>query len=197
MSKLKRNRPPFIEMRNPGRGGYSGRGHSATVSPLNEALLTRATVWLALLCYAVAVVTWARGEARDPIVSRLLWVLGCAFFLAHILAAFHFYHHWSHAAAAQDTQRETIERLRVNFRGGVYFNYLFALIWLVDIFAGNFKRGFLHERNRVWFLVLHGFFVFMIFNATVVFGRGWARPAGGVLCLIVLAALWLSRQARA
>jgi hypothetical protein len=164
------------------------------VPPLNEAFLTRGTVWLALICYAAVVVLEARSDARGTTVSRIVWVLGCAFFLAHILAAFHFYHHWSHAAAAQDTQRQTFERLRVNFGSGVYFNYLFALIWLADVFAGSFKRGFLHERNRLWFFVLHGFFIFMIFNATVIFGRGWARPVGGVLCLVVLAALWRSRR---
>ena len=47
-----------------------------------------------------------------------------------------------------------------------------------------------------WFLLLHGFFLFMIFNATVVFGQGWAQPAGVILCLLVIAALWCSRRAR-
>jgi len=163
---------------------------------LNGALLTRGTIWLALICYALVVVLQSSKGSRGRTASRLLWILGCLFFLAHVLAAFHFYHGWSHAAAAHDTQRQTFERLGVSFSAGIYFNYLFALVWLIDVVAGGAGGKFLHERNVFWFLLLHGFFLFMIFNATVVFGQGWARPAGVILCLLVIAALWCSRRAR-
>jgi hypothetical protein len=158
------------------------------------AFVTRATVWLALLCYATAVVLEARRKNRMERLSRILWVAGCVFFLAHVAGAFHFYHHWSHAAAEEDTRRQTLERAGVNFRGGIYFNYLFAAIWFIDCPGWCLNGKLLHECSRSWRFVLHGFFLFMIFNATVVFGMGWSRPAGVILCLVVLVALFRARR---
>lgn len=158
--------------------------------------LTRGTVWLALLCYLTALIGWARGHARCAKLARLCWMVGCAFFLAHVVAAFHFYHQWSHTIAMEDTRRETLERTGLNFRGGLYFNYLFAVMWLIDCTGWLIGRNCFSERNKIWFIALHTFFLFMIFNATVVFGRDWAQPAGAIVCLAALMALWMQRKAR-
>jgi hypothetical protein len=143
-------------------------------------------VWLALLCYVGAVFSRGRGHQS---LMRKIWLVGCLFFLAHVVAAFHFFYHWSHAFAVEDTRAQTMELIGVNFRGGLLFNYLFGLLWLIDC-AGWFRDGKLfQETHRVWRRALHTFFIFMIFNATVVFGHGWAKPAGGVISVIALLAL--------
>jgi hypothetical protein len=157
-------------------------------------IITKATVWLALLCYTGAILS--RG-LHNQTLMRTMWLAGCVFFLAHVAAAFHFFYHWSHAFAVEDTRAQTMALTGVNFRGGLFFNYLFALIWLIDC------AGFLHggklfqETHVVWRRVLHTFFIFMIFNATVVFGHGWAKPAGGVVCVVALFALRKWKQSGA
>ena len=144
---------------------------------------------MALLCYLATVVLQTRGHARAEKAARLLWLMGCLLSLAHVAAAFHFHHHWSHALAAEDTRRQTLEQTGVNFRGGIYFNYLFALVWLADCAGWLVGGKHFHETHRAWRIVLHSFFLFMIFNATVVFGHGWARPVGAVVCALAVAGL--------
>jgi CDP-diglyceride synthetase len=146
-----------------------------------------------LLCYAASVFLRAQKHPRAKMIAQLFWAAGCLVFLAHVAAAFHFYHQWSHALAADDTGRQTFERIGIHFNGGIWFNYLFALIWVAD--CAGYRRGqFLSERNKTWHLVLHTFFLFMIFNATVVFGHGWAQPAGAVLCAAVIITLLARRR---
>lgn len=158
------------------------------------ALITRGTVWLALLCYAVAVFMQMRGSMQTQIRARRVWTLGCILFLAHVAAAFHFYHHWSHAMAAEDTRRQTLDQIGVNFGGGIYFNYVFAVVWLGDCIAWWMVGENFRARNAKWSAALHTFFLFMIFNATVIFGQSVAKLAGAVLCIAVLLCLWRSRH---
>jgi len=109
------------------------------------ALITRVTIWLALLCYVGTVVFQISTRWRVSRLTRVVWATGCVFFLVPVTAAFHFYHQWSHALAENDTRMQTIERTGLNFGAGIYFNYLLGLIWLGDC-AGWPPRGkHLHE----------------------------------------------------
>jgi len=157
-------------------------------------MITRGTVWLALICYTATVVLQTSVSARAQRAGRILWAIGCVVFLAHVAAAFQFYHQWSHLIAAEDTRRQTMERVGMNFSAGIYFNYLFAAVWLIDCATLVGSGKLLHEGRRTWRIILHSFFLSMIFNATVVFGHGWARPTGAILCtLVVIALLWRER----
>jgi len=142
------------------------------------ALITRGTIWAALLCYAAATILAARRNSSAGNVARIVWTTACILFLMHMAAAFHFYHHWSHAAAAEDRRRQTLERVGFDFSGGVYFNYAFAAIWCADCARRWIRGPKAQARNEVRAWVVHGFLLFMIFNSTVVFGHGWARFAG-------------------
>src|SRR5262245_23179114 len=97
--------------------------------------LTRGTIWLALGCAAAMAVEamLCQQRPRDERLARWLWTLGCAAYLGHVLAAFHFYHHWSHAAASRETARQTTETIGITWAGGIYFNYLFTALWLADV----------------------------------------------------------------
>jgi len=160
------------------------------------ALITRGTVWLALLCYGAMVILQLRDSAHAEIRARRIWTLGCILFLAHVAAAFHFYHDWSHAVAAEDTWRQTLNQVGVNFGGGIYFNYVFAAVWLGDCIVWWLRGENFRARNPKWSVVLHLFFVFMIFNSTVIFGRGMAKPTGAVLCFALLFCQWRSHHRR-
>ena len=158
------------------------------------AVITRGTIWLALLCYVAALALRAHSGMRGRNKARALWLMGCLSFLAHIAAAFHFYHHWSHAAALEDTRRQTLAQTGIDYGGGIYFNYLFALVWLTDCTPLAWRRGLLQEQHRAWYWFLHAFFLFMIFNATAVFGHGLAKPIGALVCAATIMWLWRARS---
>jgi hypothetical protein len=158
-------------------------------------LLTRLTIWLALCAYAIGAGTLllARGRSRWLAGARLAWTLGCAFFLAHVASAFTYYHHWSHAAAYQETALRTGELTGVPWGGGIYLNYLFALAWLADVGWWWLAPASFAKRSSRLTAIWQGFFFFMVFNGTVVFGDGPVRWLGVVICGS-LNILWLRQR---
>ena len=145
------------------------------------------TLWpvrVATVLYFVATFAWLAGEER---LSRIAWTIGCAFFLAHVAAAFQFYHGWSHASAYRETARRTAEVFGINWGGGVYFNYVFTGIWIADV-AWWWKD---YRRRPGWIpIAVQAFMAFMLFNATVIFATGWTRLMGAAAAVLLLAA-WM------
>lgn len=109
--------------------------------------------------------------------------------LAHVSAAFHYVHHWSHTTASLATARDTAAVTGLDWGGGLYLNYLFVLIWLAD--TGWWCRDpVLYQRRPAaieW--GVQGFLGFIVFNATVVFKAGPVRWAGIAASLLVLGLL--------
>jgi hypothetical protein len=160
--------------------------------------LTRWTIRIALLLYAAATLTGRCGRAAEPANrrARLLWTLGLMAYLAHIASAFHFTHHWSHAAAYRDTARQTAEIFGWHWGGGLYVNYAFTLLWPVDA-ACWWRSAECYRRRPGWMvLTLHGVFLFMIFNATVVFAAGAVRWLGLLMCVALMPYCWNCRSIR-
>jgi hypothetical protein len=108
------------------------------------------------------------------------------------LASFHWRHGWSHADAVQHTARQTAELTGWNWGGGIYLNYVFAAMWCWEAAAAWLWPAALERRPRTVEWSFRGFYLFMIFNAAVVFVPGPARWLGAACCL-ALAALWLTR----
>lgn len=155
------------------------------------ASFTKLTIWLALCAYATGAATLllARSRPRWLACARRAWTFGCVFFLAHVACAFSYYHGWSHAAAYRETARQTAEVTGLYWGGGVFINYLFALAWLAEVvWWWTAPRSFA-RRSRWVTITSHGFFLFMIFNGTVIFGKGPVRWLGLSICLI-LGVLW-------
>jgi len=79
---------------------------------------------------------------------------------------------------------QTFEMTGLDTGIGLYFNYAFAGLWLVDtalwwLFPSS------HKRRSYWLEgTLQFIFLFMFFNATVVFGRSSVRLLGAVLCAL-------------
>lgn len=158
---------------------------------ISGALITRGTIWLALLCYVVAIALQTKINSRLALYARLIWLAGCVFFVMHVAAAFYFFHHWSHALAQDHTRIETVQRTGLDSGSGIYFNYLLGAMWLADCAGWPLRGRHFHESHPKWRVALHVFFLFMIFNGTVMFGHGWARPAGAILCTLALSGLIL------
>ena len=156
-------------------------------------ILTRVTVWVAVAAYAAGAAAFALSRKRRVWDSRarLAWTVACVALLAHVACAFHFYHGWSHVAAYLDTARQTEEVFGLEWGGGLYFNYALLAAWVLDV-TWWWARGRDAYRRRPWPLAVawHGFLVFMVFNAAVVFVAGPARWAGLCLCLGLCLVWW-------
>ncbi len=159
-------------------------------------LLTRGSIWLALCAYAAgaSMRLRARGRMRWLVCARWAWTAGCLLFLAHVACAFAFYHHWSHAEAYADTARQTAELTGWHWGGGLYLNYLFALAWIADVLWQWRVRGSSDGRPHWLASLWQGFFTFMVFNATVVFGKGPVRWLGIAICLGLGFASWQRKR---
>ena len=161
--------------------------------------LTRATIWVSIAGYAIGSAIFALSDSPESrahpsqgrvgldAATRVVWTIACASLIAHVISAFQFYHGWSHSAAYEDTARQTQEVFGLNWGGGVFINYALLIAWMLDI-GWWWHSGVDSYRKRPWpFLVAwHGFLVFIIFNATVVFGDGIVRWIGAGICLMLI-----------
>src|SRR5262249_45431654 len=96
--------------------------------------------------------------------ARLGWTLGLAMLLLHILLAFWLAHGWSHDAAVRHTRE-------VGGDGwGIVVNYVFVAMWLADVVWWWINPASYASRPRWLGGLVHGFLVFVTFNATVIFG---------------------------
>ncbi len=159
--------------------------------------LTRVTIWLALAGYGLGAGTLLRVRKRESQLAfaRAVWTLGCLSYLAHVVFAFHYYHAWSHQAAYRETARQTRQVVNLEFGSGVFVSYAFTLGWLADV-VWWWCRGVQSYWRRPSWLTLgwHGFFLFVVFNATVVFESGAVRWIGFALCLGLAAVWWSGRS---
>jgi hypothetical protein len=125
---------------------------------------------------------------------RITWTAACIFYLAHVSGAFQFFHGWSHLAAYRETARQTRELFGLEWGGGLYFNYLFSLVWLADVLWAWASFDAYQSRPRWIGAAIHSFLAFMFFNATIVFGSGFRRWFG--ICAAMGLAILVWRRMR-
>ena len=141
--------------------------------PLTESIV-RATVWVALCCYPAG--CW--GLVNASAWPRRLWSLGLIAFLIHVATAFGHFYEWSHAVGLRKTARQSAAVTGFESGAGLWLNYLFTLIWIVDVAIWWIAPERYRRRGNALLLLEHLFLLFLIFNATVVFEEGLARWAG-------------------
>ena len=113
---------------------------------------------------------------------------------AHMAIALGWHHRWNHDAAVEQTARQTLETFGVASGAGIYVNYLFLTMWLVE--AGWWLADAQGYARRPWWLTsaLRVFYFVVIANAAVVFASFPAQLLGVVL---VAALLWAWRPSGA
>lgn len=153
----------------------------------------RVALLLAFVALAARIVAARRPWCRAA--WPWLWAAACAAFLAHVAAAFHFMHGWSHARAYAETARRTQEWFGWNFGGGLYANYLFAALWAADAAAWCFFPRSAEMAPRSLCGLWLSFFLCVAFQGAVVFAEGPTRvvSAAGFGMLALLAADELRR----
>jgi hypothetical protein len=157
-------------------------------------LLTRNTVRLALGWYALALCLMMRLDADDwsaetttGKLARWCWTWALVTFLVHLMMAFHFYHHWSHADAFERTRRIA------GAGEGIYASYLFTWLWLADVIVWWAWPERYASRPAWVDRGLHVFMLFIVFNSMIVFETGPIRWAGFAL-FAVLGIAWLKSR---
>jgi hypothetical protein len=161
---------------------------------LDGKLLTLWTIRAAAVLYAVSAIAWITRRDRG---ARLTWTFACFLYLAHVVCAFNFYHHWSHSAAYEDTSRRTAEFLGMYWGGGIYFNYIFTILWVMDVIWWWSGLACYRNRPRWMHATVHTFFAFMFFNATVVFAAGPVRWLGLAATATLMFIWWQRRSSHA
>ena len=145
------------------------------------------------LFYASGVMLRLLGRGFDSL-ARMAWTLGCALLWVHAGAAFAVFHHWSHAEAVRFTTEQTARLTGVRSGAGIYLNDALLLAWTVDCaywwIAGNNRY---RRRSRMVSFLSHGFLLFMMINATIVFAAGPTRYVA-ILVLACLGLIWLLRR---
>jgi hypothetical protein len=154
------------------------------------------TLWTARISFLLYVTSLGlRLLGRDRS-ARIAWSAGFGAFAAHMAAAFQLEHHWSHADAYAATARKTALLTGLDWGGGLYANYVLAALWLIDVCWWLVRPRSYLRRPVAIEAAVQGYFAFLWFNATVVFGHGPIRPIGAVafVALMVLAAIRLRRR---
>lgn len=173
----------------------SARHAPTMVTSMLGMTIIRWTIRIAMLLFATAIAlrivsgaSWRTSAelSRSKQIYRACWSLGALCFVAHVVAAMHFFHHWSHASALRVTAEETDKLMGVRFGEGIYFSYVFLVLWVAD--AGwvlvNFRSYFARSSLLSWSLT--GYLMFIALNGAVVFEGGASRIGGLVATAILL-----------
>jgi hypothetical protein len=151
-----------------------------------------ATIWLALALFVVG--ETGRSLSRRSAPPGWAWwsfTLGAALAILHTLLAFDLVHGWVHDDAVQNTRRQTQAVYGVDVPWGIYVNYLFLAVWVVD--AWSWRRARVPSPAVLW--ALRAFYAVIIVNAAVVFAAGWRRGLG-IAVSGWLAVLWIRDASR-
>jgi hypothetical protein len=118
---------------------------------------------------------WAAGEA---IRSRTAWLAGALLALVHAIAAFGVFYQWSHATAERLTALQAAQLTGVSFSGGIYVNYAFVAIWLIDAVWWSARPASYERRPRALSLAIRLFLFAIVVSGAIVFADGMARMVG-------------------
>lgn len=107
--------------------------------------------------------------------AGFLWVIGTVVYLIHVAAAFSEHHNWMHTEAFRHTGEVTKQYFGFEFGYGIFANYLFTLVCLVEAtWWCGWPKSHLNRESRInW--TINGFLAFIGFNGAVVFAGGWTR----------------------
>ena len=139
-----------------------------------------------------ATVAWALGEAlmrrsvRFDRWARTSWTIGIGLALIHVVLAFHLVYAWDHEAAVAATARQAADGFGWGWRGGIYVNYVFLVLWLADVCWWWFAPASHASRPRRLETARLAIFAFMFLNGAVVFASGGGRLVGIASLAVVL-----------
>ena len=118
----------------------------------------------------VAIVLWLQGLIGFA--PRLAWSVGSMAMALHVAVAFHLGHAWSHDAAMRHVEASS------GLGEGIFVSHTFLAVWLCDAAWWALSPASYARRPRWLHVAVHLFLAFVVFNATVIYGHGFARWLG-------------------
>jgi hypothetical protein len=142
-------------------------------------------VWLSLIAFAAGELAKSRRYAGAWSISAT----GAILLAVHIVVAMAVRHGWSLESALEATARQTNDMFGFNWGGGVYVNYVFAMVWIAELFVWRqWPEGYASRPGWIkWSLRV--FYVVIIVSAAVIFATDWRRWLGAAI-LAVLVLSW-------
>ena len=144
------------------------------------------TVWISLSLFAIAELARDRTSRPWP---RAASATGLALLILHILIAMGWRHGWSHASSVVATAQQTREVYGLDWGGGAYVNYVFAIVWGLLLVPGLQGARVL----RFWVAITRVSLLIVIANAAIVFAAGWRRGLGALIVAVLVYA-WSGRR---
>lgn len=153
-----------------------------------------ASLWAIRMAIVAMFVTFAlqlRGWKETSPAVRNIWFFGAISALVHSVGALLAFHGGSHQAALQATAEQTQALMGFSFGAGLYFNYVFVLIWLIDAIVRMVSPRAYSGWGLAYRGFVYGFLGFIAFNGTVVFKSGWIQAISltGIAGLLILAGI--------
>ena len=160
---------------------------------LGDAII-RWTARLFVVCYVgrLCVDAVGRREGTSQRVAGWLWTAGCVIFLLHVTAAFHFQHGWNYVTAFGHVRRRTLHDTGWDSGIGLYINYAFGVLWLVDVSLWWRRLDWSERRLPYW--IVQSLFVFLISQATAIFGPPYWMSVYAAVVLLLIALRLTSRR---
>jgi hypothetical protein len=158
--------------------------------------VTAWTIRLALVAYVGTVALGFPATGANAVqavryrIARWIWLAGGLLVAAHVGAALHYYHGWSHPRALADTAQQTKDMLGWAFGEGIYFSYLFALVWLGDALWWCLWPSGFAARPRLVHAAIQAYLAFIAFNGAIVFESGVTRWIGLSVVPVLALVVW-------
>ena len=152
------------------------------------------SIWLAVAGWGIVMFGRCRGRKLPGALA--IWVTGWFAFVVHVISAFATSYRWSHGVALAETARQTRDLTGFDSGIGLWMNYLFGAIWVVDAVRWAATGEAVATGRWKWpHRSMHLFLAFMVFNGTVVFASGATRVFG-ILIFVFLGAAWFRARTR-
>jgi hypothetical protein len=151
------------------------------------------TSWLAMVLF----VAGEAGKVRADANRSWPWpwhfsIAGAVICAIHVLIAMGFHHGWDHDHAIRETVDRTAAIYGYGWRGGLYVNYVFILVWAADTLWYGARPSGYYRRPVALTWLIRVFLAVVAINGMVVF----ASPAGrfpGIVLWLWLVWVWRSR----
>ena len=175
-----------------GIGVWLMAGTRVAETPAESASLwaIRIALGLMVLVFAIEI----RGGKSTDRTTASLWLVGALLALGHSLGALATFHHGSHLLAMKATAQQTHELLGIRFGAGLFVNYAFDLVWLVDAMIRMISPAIYSKLPNAYRYCTNGFLIFIAINGAIVFQSDWIRAIGLVGVGILLVLSWQRRK---
>jgi hypothetical protein len=154
-----------------------------------------ATIWGAMTLFVAGAIADRRTSGPAPANwAWWIWLAGAVLCAVHMTIAMGAHYGWDHERAVHETAVRAATVYGFAWRGGLYVNYLFLLVWIGEIAWWTLSPQSYATRPAAIRHTLWIFYVIIVFNAVVVFATAPGRIAGVILTSLLIAAWWRDRR---